>query len=198
MRYKILSKNYFSLHYWFLNEGVEGIYLQYHYRGDAFVILDSEFLDSDESGEEQFAEELEFLHRSIRNKDQWKMNFPAPYYFREIARSATWEKPPHETNAGKNGLLIDSRFLQIRIDLEDRQSFRTFGTWDKDFTWGDGRFSLAQAKQVNDNYQALAELWNSECWRSHELLIRYMKEKRNLELDENEAEFYSPELIKIK
>jgi hypothetical protein len=105
------------------------------------------------------------------------------------------------SKAGKGGLLIDPRAVQIKIDWEDRRSSRsrprTFGTWGKEFIWTGGKFSLAEKKQQSDEYKILEIVWNSECWRHHDKLVNYMREKRNLEFDGNEAEFHRPELIKV-
>lgn len=49
--------------------------------------------------------------------------------------------------------------------------------------------------KITKQYRLLADIWNSEAWRGHASLIAYMNSAYDLDLDENEAEFYSPDLV---
>ena len=121
------------------------------------------------------------------------MSFPAPSYFRDSFEAAEWHKPEFEKNySDDKKLLVDSKKFQLKIDYQNRETMKTHSTFESEFKWESGKFSKASDDQINSEYKILAKIWNSECWRSHEALIKYMLEELGLDLDENEAEFYSP------
>lgn len=200
MKYKITSNKSFKLNYWFLREGDYGVSLEYLYRSNANVTLDHSFINPGQDGEEQFNDQIISLIKSINSRREWTMTYPAPYYFLSPLRSAIWDKPDFENiKAPKKTLLIDPKNFQLKIDLQNRKKNLTrWSIWDSRFKWINDKFSKANDKQINSSYKSLAKIWNSECWRAHESLIKYMGEELNLDLDENEAEFTSPTLSIIE
>lgn len=195
MKHKIYSNKFFKLYYWFLKEGDYGISLEYFYSTGADVTLNEEFLDADEDGKEQLEDDLKYLKECIDKDKDWKMNFPAPYYFTDRFLASEWNRPEFEKNLSDDKkLLIESKKIQLKIDYQNRKTMKTHSTFDANFKWESGKFSKAHDEQINSDYKILAKIWNSECWRSHHSLSEYMTEELGLDLDENEAEFYAPRI----
>jgi hypothetical protein len=193
MKHKIYSNKFFKLYYWFLKENDYGISLEYFYSTGANVTLNEEFLDADEDGKEQLDDDLNYLKDCINKDKDWKMNFPAPYYFKDRFHASEWNRPEFEKNySDDKKSLIDGKKIQLKIDYQNRKNLKNHSTFDPAFKWSGEKYSTASDDQINSEYKILSKIWNSECWRSYESLVKYMTEELGLDLDENEAEFYSP------
>ena len=205
MLYKITSKRIFKRYQWFVGADY-GISMETWFLSKASVTLNGEYLDADQDGQFELDNLLKEIAVRTGPDDELEINYPFPYFFKDPSASVIWDIPNLDNSTGLTGrnnkLLIDPSSVKIRLFLqlnsENKLLRKNFTTFDDEFKWVKLQFGKASKYQSEQYYIILAEIWNSECWRSEEALENHMKEKLDLELDENEAIFLCPNLELIK
>lgn len=197
VKYSIESLGHVKRNRWFINKEF-GISVNYYWQDEtAQATFETSLI------EEGCEDEWSDLVNSIENVEteeekeslEIEIDYPAPWYFLEPERAATWKLPkPKKTLSVNFNIVISANYVFDKAtELQNANEINYWSSMNDEFLW-DVEGEKPAPAQISAEFEKIAKVFNSGAWHSEDELNKFMHEEFCMEIEDDVITFYSPNI----